>query len=35
VQEKFEEFFGDFLILKVCYEGMKVCDVALCTSFRL
>jgi len=35
VQEKFEEFSWDFLVLKVHYEGIKVCDASICIVLRL
>jgi hypothetical protein len=35
VQEKSEGFSWDFLVLKVHYEGLKVCDVAMCIVLRL
>jgi hypothetical protein len=34
VQEKFEEFSCDFLILKVHYEEMKACDDEIFVVFR-
>jgi hypothetical protein len=35
VQEKYEGFSWDFLVLKVFHQGLKVCDAAKCIVLSL